>query len=95
MGLECCRSATLSIWNVLVLVMIHNHAHQKLFLFIIACPHSLLLPPSLLHDQYVIKLPTTGLSPNDWYIVKLPTSEPFSEPDIQHDMKLQARPDLA
>jgi hypothetical protein len=40
-------------------VMIHNHALQKLFSFI-ACPYSLLhlLPPSLvyLHDWHVIKL---------------------------------------
>jgi hypothetical protein len=38
-------------------VMIHNHAHQNLFPFIITCPHSLLLSPSLLLNWYVIKLP--------------------------------------
>jgi hypothetical protein len=71
--------------------MICNHAHQKLFPFIIACPHSLLLlpisPPS---NWYVVKLPTSELSPYDWYVAKLPTtnSEPLSGTLIWYDVKL-------
>jgi hypothetical protein len=59
--------------------MIHNHAHQKLFPFLIAHPHSLLLLPTFL--------------PFNQYVIKLPLSEPFLEPRNQHIIKLQAHSD--
>jgi hypothetical protein len=67
--------------------MIRNHAYQKLFPFIIARPHLLLLLPiPLLRPQ------ETPLHICDWYIIKLP---PALEPIVWHDTKLQPRPDLA
>jgi hypothetical protein len=78
-------------------VMTSNHAHQKLFPSIIACPHLLLPLPIPLHymqetpilicDWHVIKLQPFWTS--DQYIVKLPT---FLEPIVWHDVKLQACP---
>jgi hypothetical protein len=44
--------------------MICNHAHQKLFPFIVTGPHLLLLSPFPLHDQYIVKLPL--LEPDIW-----------------------------
>ena len=67
--------------------MIHNHAYQKLFPFIVACPHSLLLLPVPLYYPQ-----ETLLCTNDWYVIRLP---PALEPIVQYDVKLQPCPDLA
>jgi hypothetical protein len=57
-----------------------DHAYQKLFPFIVACPCSLFsLPSSRIHDRHIVKLPTSG--PLPW--------------NVQYDTKLQPRPDLA
>jgi hypothetical protein len=73
--------------------MICNHAHQKLFSFIITCPHSLLLPTPPLLDQHVIKLHCPILRPTDQYIVKLQTVGLL--PCNQYIVKLQAHSDYA
>jgi hypothetical protein len=84
-------------------VTIHNHAYQKLFPFIIACPNSLLPlstpllclqeTPLHIHDWHIIKLHIPGLSPSNRHIIKL--HFPILEPIIRYDVKLQPRPDLA
>jgi hypothetical protein len=82
--------------------MICNHAHQKLFSFIITCPNLLLSLSIPIHhpqethvnlfDWHVVKLHHPVLRPIVWYNVKLPTA---LEPHNQHVIKLQPCPDLA
>jgi hypothetical protein len=73
--------------KLIIVVMICNYAYQKLFPFIIACPHSLLLLPIPIFCPQ-----ETPLYPHDQYVVKLP---PALETIVRYDVKLQPHPDLA